>query len=223
MKYFVFTLDDGVTFDKDVIAFFKEQGIKATFNLNSGLQDYVWYKNGVEIKRNNFINEPHIYDGFEVSSHTLTHPNLIECPDDEIIRQVEGDIKYLRWLFKRDDISSFAVPFSDFNEHIIDLIKNHTSATNIRVDEIDESFKIPTDQYHIKPTAYDLNRAKELLPKFIKNRKKSSVFIFAGHSYDFFTDYTFDEFKEFVMMVKKTGVIFITMKELENLIKNGLD
>ena len=116
----------------------------------------------------------------------------------------------------RDDISSFAIPFSDFNEHIIELIKNHTSATNIRIDEIDESFKIPTDQYHIKPTAYDLNRAKELFPKFIKTRRKSSVFIFAGHSYDFYVNNTFDKLEELLNKISshQEDIKVVTMSEM---------
>ena len=43
MKYFVFTVDDGTIFDKKVIAIFNKYGIKATFNLNTGLQDFVWF------------------------------------------------------------------------------------------------------------------------------------------------------------------------------------
>ena len=32
-----------------------------------------------------------LYQGHEVAVHTLTHPNLTGCSDEEIIRQVEQD------------------------------------------------------------------------------------------------------------------------------------
>ena len=53
MKYFVFAIDDGTIFDKKVIEIFNRYGISATFNLNSGLQGFVWYKDHLAVARLN--------------------------------------------------------------------------------------------------------------------------------------------------------------------------
>ena len=220
-KYFIFSIDDGTVFDKNVIELFNEYGIKGTFNLNSNLQNYSWWSGSFEVRRHDLLSNYHLYDGHEVASHSLTHPTLLECPKEEIIRQVEGDLRYLRWIFKDESISGFAVPFSDYNEEVIDIIKNNTSATNIVLPTCDESFSFPSDVYHIKPTTITLERASYLLDKFIKCRKKEALFIYCGHSYDFFLDGTFDLFKEFVKKLANTkNIEVITMHGLEKLMKD---
>ena len=51
MKYFIFSIDDGTIYDKKVIEIFNKYNIKGTFNLNSGLDDFVWYLNDKPIER----------------------------------------------------------------------------------------------------------------------------------------------------------------------------
>ena len=76
MKYFIFSIDDGTVFDKQVIDIFNRYHIKATFNLNSGLGNFVWENQGIPIKRFDLEKDYQIYEGHEVASHTLTHPHL---------------------------------------------------------------------------------------------------------------------------------------------------
>lgn len=211
MKYIIFSLDDGTIYDKDVIALFNKYHIRGTFNLNSNLPEYTWYTStNKAIYRPNLINNIHLYDNHEIASHTLTHPNLTQCDDNEILRQVNGDITYLKWIFRRDDIVGFAIPFSDYNEHIIKLIKNNTDVSYIRLPEIDESFTFPKDQYHIKVTALNIDRANELLDRFLKSRKKDLLFLYAGHSYDFYLDNSFDKLESFLKRISSNEKVNIT-------------
>ena len=53
MKYFIFSIDDGTVYDKKVIEIFNKYNIKATFNLNSGLDNFVWYLGEKPIHRLN--------------------------------------------------------------------------------------------------------------------------------------------------------------------------
>ena len=219
-KYLVFSIDDGTIYDKDVISLFNKYGIRGTFNINSNLANYTWYYNdSVPITRLDFMSNYELYKNHEVASHTLDHIHLTSVDRKEIIRQVNGDLTYLKWLFKRNEISSFAMPFSDNNEWVNNIIKEHTNVSNIRVSEIDESFNPPSDRYFIKITSLDINRALELFPKFLKSRKKISVFIYAGHSYDFYLNNTFTKLEEFLKLIKAHKEIeVITMKELVNTI-----
>ena len=101
MKYFIFSIDDGTIYDRKVIEIFNKYHIKGTFNLNSGLSDFVWYLNGRPIERLDFKNYRSIYDGHEVASHSSTHPHLTMCPGEVIVKEVGEDIDNLERIFNR--------------------------------------------------------------------------------------------------------------------------
>ena len=42
-KILIFSFDDGTIYDKRFVDLLNRYGLKATFNLNSGLEDYVWH------------------------------------------------------------------------------------------------------------------------------------------------------------------------------------
>ena len=95
MKAITFSYDDGVTQDIRLIEMFNKYNIKGTFNLNSGLlgREGMLPIEGKEIShvKNKPEDVKHIYDGHEVAVHTLTHPNLVNVSDEEVLRQVEED------------------------------------------------------------------------------------------------------------------------------------
>ena len=216
-KIFVFSFDDGTVHDIKMISIFNKYGLKGTFNLNSGLANFVWYNNGVAIYRLDLNEYKYIYDGHEVASHSLTHTHMMGSDSEHVIYEVKQDIKNLEMIFHRK-ITSFAFPFSDFSQREIDLIKNNNDLTNIRVSEIDESFRYPEDVYHIPFTAMDLNRATELFKAFKK--LDEGLFIFAGHSYDFYMNDSFDQLEEFVKELSKCKDIEVmTMQEMIEYIK----
>ena len=94
-KAITFSYDDGVTQDIRLIELLNKYDLKCTFNLNSELLG----KKGILNRNNQCISHykihtedvKHIYEGHEVAVHTLTHPNLTQCDDKEVIRQVETD------------------------------------------------------------------------------------------------------------------------------------
>lgn len=216
MKYFVFSIDDGTIFDRTIIDLFNKYHIKGTFNLNSGLPHFVWYYNNeIPIERPDLHEVIHLYDGHEVATHTLTHPYLDQCPDEIVIKEVNEDIRNLENIFQRK-INSFATPFHTSGEREIELIKNSCPITNIRISEIDESFQLPIDQYHIRITALEINHALELFERFIKD-DNAQVFIYAGHSYDFYVNNSFDKLEELVKKItSRNDIIVLTMGEFVN-------
>jgi len=214
MKYFVFSIDDGTIYDETTIEIFNRYGIKGTFNLNSGLQDFVWYLGDLPIRRLPLYEYRSLYDGHEVASHTLTHPYLDQCPDDVVVREVSEDINNLEAIFEHE-VTSFATPFETCGDREVWLISNYTKATNIRLSEIDELFKKPSDPYHIKVTALDINRALELIQDFI-NDDNAELFVYAGHSYDFYVENTFNLLEELVKILvnNKDSIKVTTMQEM---------
>lgn len=217
MKYFIFSIDDGTIYDKKVVDIFNRFGVKGTFNLNSGLDDFVWYKDESPIRRLVLKDNVHLYDGHEIASHSLTHPHLTMCPGEEIVRQVGEDITNLKAIFNRD-VYSFAFPFEDSDERCVDIIKHLHNIKCIRHSQIDQSFKYPKDLYHIKITSLDVNEAVALVDNFIEN-EEAELFVFVSHAYDFEVNQTYDKLEELCQKVTSNNDIkVITMSELARVI-----
>ena len=220
MKYLVFSIDDGTVFDKKSIEIFDKYGVHATFNLNSGMDDFVWYFNDeIPIRRLVLKDNVALYKNHEVASHSLTHPYLDSCDEQEVIRQVNEDINNLENIFHRK-ITSFATPFRTSGNRETDIIKNNCPVNNIRISCVDESMEVPSDLYNIKITALDINRAFGLLPEFLN--RKEGVFIYAGHSYDFEVKTSFERLEEFIKEVlKHDDIKIVTMSELVDILKKS--
>ena len=182
MKKFVFAIDDGTVFDPKVIEIFNRYGISATFNLNSGLQGFVWFKDHLEVRRLRLEENKSIYDGHEVASHSLTHPYLTSLSDEDVYREVKEDIDNLRSIF-HCDIQTFSFPFDSFDERAINIIKN-LGITHVILPVIDDSFHYPVDTFHIKVTSWDIDDALKKVQRFIED-EQAELFIYLSHSYDY--------------------------------------
>ena len=218
MKYFIFSIDDGTIYDKKVIEIFNRYGIKGTFNLNSGLDGFVWYLNGRPIERLYLKENPSLYDSHEVASHSLTHPHMTMCPGEIIVKEVGEDIVNLETIFNRE-VYTFAFPFEDSDERCVDIIKHLHNIKVIRHSEIDQSFKFPEDLLHIKITSLDVNEALWLVDQFIED-DEAELFTFVSHAYDFEVNETYDKLEELCQKLKANkNIKVITMSELTKKIR----
>ena len=101
-KALTFSYDDGVTQDHRLAALFRRYGMKATFNVNSGVLGKAGHlvREGVTVTHNKVPPEEvrTLYDGFEVAVHTLTHPDMSRLTDEEARREIMEDRKNLEAL-----------------------------------------------------------------------------------------------------------------------------
>ena len=214
MKYFIFSIDDGTIYDCKIIEIFNKYNIKGTFNLNSGLDDFVWYLGDHPIRRLKLNENFKLYDGHEVASHSLTHPHLTMCPGEDIVKEVGEDISNLERIFDRP-VHTFAFPFEDSDERCISIIKHLHNIEVIRLSEIDTSYQLPNDLYHVKITSLDINDAINRFDEFLKN-KDSKLFVFVSHAYDFEVNQTYDKLEMLCRLVSENKSIKnITMSELK--------
>ena len=214
MKYFVFAIDDGTIYDTKVIDIFNRYKIRATFNLNSGLQDYVWYKGDLPVRRLDLCKYKDIYKNHEVASHSLTHPFLTNMPDDAVYHEVKEDVDNIERIFARKVIS-FSFPFDGFDERTINIIKS-VDITHIILPEIDDSFKLPYDTCHIKVTSLNIDDALEKFERFIKD-KDAELFVYLSHSYDYEFDDSYDKLEKLCQLVKsQKDIKTITIGEIDN-------
>ena len=184
MKIVSLSFDDGTIYDLRFIELLNKYNIRATLNLNSKLDNFVWYFGDTPIERLKLNEVVEKYDGHEVCSHSLTHPYFSSLSKEEIIRQVKEDCENLSKIFNRD-INAFAFPFHDQTEEHIQILKENLNLNYIRYSYFEESY-LPKDRYHIPLNAlYNDNDLYEKLKKFKNNDLDNSLFVIAGHSYEF--------------------------------------
>lgn len=205
-KAITFSYDDGTTQDIRLIELLNKYGLKCTFNINSGLlgSDKMLVRDGMRISHYKIA--PHrlreVYEGHEVAVHTLTHPKLISCSDDEIVRQVEDDRIALEEMVGYE-IRGMAYPAgsSFVDKRVEDVIKDRTKILYARGTVCSHSFDIPTYLYHFKPTVYhlDFDKMIELGKEFLSmTPDEPKLFYVWGHTfemdYDSLNWYRLEEF-----------------------------
>ena len=223
MKYLTFSYDDGVTQDIRLIELFNKYGMKATFNINSGLlgKPGELVREGVNVLHNkvNPADVKHIYAGHEVASHTLTHPLLPQLGEHEIIKQVEEDRLKLSEL-SGYEVVGFAYPGGgvNYDSRVAQIIQANTKIKYCRTTVSSHSFSRQDNLYEFKPTVYhhrEMDKLFTLGEEFLAlTPTDDAVFYVWGHAYEFDIHNTWGQFEEFLqMMSARTDVIYATNKE----------
>ena len=206
-KALTFSYDDGVTQDIRLIEIFNKYGIKATFNLNSGLLG----KTGELLRNGVYVNHTKIkpqevkavYEGHEVAVHTVTHPRLDGMEEEEIIRQVEKDKEALSALAGYE-VKGMAYPGCAPDARVIETVRSKTTVRYARSTSVTYNFEPPEDMLNYCGTIYhhnDWDKLFETGEKFLALEAGTPQIMYVwGHSYEFdiFPDRwkRFDEFCE---------------------------
>ena len=224
LKAVTFSYDDAVTQDIRLIELLNKYGLKCTFNINSELlsQKGMLMRGGQHIAHYKVHTDDvkSVYDGHEVAVHTLTHPNLTECSDSEIIRQVETDRQNLSAIVGYE-VVGMAYPCGGVNnnDHVAEIIKNNTGVKYSRTITSNESFDIQENLYRFNPSVYHLNFDKmmELGRKFVELKTETpKIFYIWGHSYemDFESDYWVKLEEFFKLISGRDDIFYGTNKEV---------
>ena len=212
MKIVSLSFDDGTIYDLRFIELLNKYNLKATLNLNSELNEFIWYYGDKPIKRLNLKEVKELFSGHEVASHSLTHPYFHSLPRNEVIRQVKQDIENLSSIFETK-IEGFAFPFCDQTEENIQTVKDNVELSYIRYSHFNYN-GIHKDRYHIHINAlYDDELIYEKLENF-KMSEDENLFVIAGHSYEFEVKNDWDKIERLLKYLKSTDeLIVLTLKE----------
>lgn len=224
MKAVTFSYDDGITQDIRLIELLNKYNLKCTFNLNSEnlAKKGILIRNGLRIAHYKIHPEDvkSVYEGHEVAVHTLTHPNLTQCDDNEVIRQVEQDRLNLSELVGYE-VVGMAYPCGGVNnnDHVAELIKNHTGVKYSRTITTNDSFDPQENLLRFNPTVYhlDFDKMMKLGEEFIELKPKTpKVFYIWGHSYemDYGADYWVKLEEFFKLISNKDDIFYGTNKEV---------
>ena len=223
MKILTFSYDDGITQDIRLAELFHKYGMKATFNVNSGLlgRERELTRQGVTFRHDKVKPEDvkHVYAGHEVAAHSLTHPHLPEISDEEIIRQVEEDRLALSELCGYE-VVGFAYPGGgvNYNSHVAEVIRKNTGVRYARTTLASGDFARQEDLFEFKPTVHhypDWDKVFALGEQFLAlPADADALFYVWGHGYELDIAKDWDRFEEFLqMMANKKDVHYLTNKD----------
>lgn len=224
LKAITFSYDDGVTQDIRLIELLNKYGLKCTFNLNSELLG----EKGILRRENQRIvhykihpdDVKSVYEGHEVAVHTLTHPNLTQLDDAQIIRQVEQDRLNLSELVGYEVIG-MAYPCGGVNndDRTAKIIQENTGVKYSRTITCNNSFSLQDNLYRFNPSAYhlDFDNLMSLGQQFVDLEAKTpQIFYVWGHSYemDYRPDYWIRLEEFFKLVSNRSDIFYGTNKEV---------
>lgn len=213
-KAITFSFDDGIKQDIRLIEIFNKYNLKATFHLNSELLGQGNKSAAGDVK--------YIYEGHEVSGHTLTHPRLTDIEDDlEIIRQVEQDRIRLSEIVGYE-VCGMAYPGGgeNGNTRVAKLIRENTGVKYARVGATNNQFDIQDDLllYQASVDVYnEEDKLFDLAERFLNLAPtEPSIFSLRGHAYEFDRDpSSWDRFDELCAFISgKSDIFYGTLKDV---------
>lgn len=221
-KAITFSFDDGVTQDIRLVQILNKYGLKATFNLNSGLFGNVrnLERNGRVITHNKIKSEEvkSLYAGHEIAVHTVNHPTLVGLPEEQIVYEVEEDRKALEKLCGYP-IVGMAYPNGPNDDRVAEIIKNNSPIKYSRTVTSTYSFKIQKENLlRYNPTVYYIEDCfEEIVDKFLANDSEEDQLLYIwGHSYEMDAEYiSWEKFERICQkLAGKENVFYGTNKEV---------
>ena len=215
-KAITFSFDDGVLQDVKLIEIFNKYGLKGTFNLNSGAfgAPNTYNAFGRDICRDRLKEDEvkDIYEGHEVAVHTLTHPNLTEQTDEEVIRQVDEDRKNLERIFGYP-IVGMAYPCGGVNNdaRVAAIIRENTPIRYARTITSTFTFGLQKDNLlQFNATAHFLNaKLEEVVDEFLSMETDEPKLLYIwGHSYELDAHQKWEWFDAFCQKISGRADIF---------------
>jgi peptidoglycan/xylan/chitin deacetylase (PgdA/CDA1 family) len=213
MKALTLSYDDGVEQDRKLLEILNRYGIKATFNLNSGIQSGAncWNNDGIIIRRLNIQTLPELYAGHEIAGHSLTHPQLETLDEETVSNELGQDKLNLERIFNTQ-IYGMAYPFGTYNEAVINAVRR-SGLRYARGVQCTRSFDIGQELLTFQPTAHHNDASlMELGETFIKLKPATpQIFYLFGHSYEFDIDNNWNLINDFCrLMAGRDDIYYAT-------------
>ncbi|MBE6656636.1 MAG: polysaccharide deacetylase [Ruminococcaceae bacterium] len=216
---------DGVVQDIRLIDIFNKNGLKATFNINSGLylpEDVTREKFRGRLKRSEAIA---LYkdSGHEVAVHGLEHKFLSKLKPTEMIHEVLEDRRRIEEDFGVIT-RGMTYAYSDYSTEAIEVLKQ-CGIVYSRAVASTLSFAFPSNFWAIQPTCHHANdKLMELADKFVNTAPRypsgNWLFYVWGHSYEFDDRDNWDVIERFAEYIGgKEDIWYATNIELHDYVR----
>ncbi|MCR5848272.1 MAG: polysaccharide deacetylase family protein [Lachnospiraceae bacterium] len=211
-----FSFDDNQDHDKRLIEIFNKNGLKGTFNVNSGTLSVTADRNpdgNIYITKEEF---KEVYKGHEVAVHGVNHKYIANLTDSMIVNEFLEDRKALEEL-TGTLVEGAAYAFGWHNEHIMNILKTVGIKYSRGVDST-YGFFPPQDFLDWRPTCHQafeniMQLGKDFLdcPGYIE----LPLMYVWGHSYEFGRSGNWDDITKFCeMMGGKDFIWYATNMEI---------
>ena len=201
-KALTLSYDDGVEQDIRLMKILDKNGIKCTFNINTGLfaKEGTVYPEGQVHRRMTEKQVVELYSGsgHEVAVHALTHPWLEQLPEAAVTKEVSEDRANIEKLFGKIT-RGMAYPFGTYSDSVVKCLEA-CGIVYSRTTRATEDFRIPHDWLRLQPTCHHgCPRLSELADKFVNETPNRSPWLFYlwGHSYEFDGDNNWELIENF--------------------------
>lgn len=189
-KVLTLSYDDGVVQDIRLVGILNKYGIKATFNVNSGMyipEDKVreQFRGRMKLSEAQAL---YINSGHEVAVHGLNHPRLEQLSTPEILTEVLEDRNNLENQFG-GIIRGMAYPYGTYNDSTVQAL-GMCGICYSRTVKTTESLSLPQNWLIWDPTCHHNNpKLMDLAAKFAdtqpRHKRDNWLFYLWGHSYEF--------------------------------------
>lgn len=194
-KFFTMSYDDGVVQDLKLMKILDDYGLKATFNINSGLlgkEEYLEI-DGKKIEHcvipeNNLCAN---YSRHEIAAHGATHAHLETLSHGDIVREITQDRIKLATIVGYE-INGFAYPYGypldPSDKSMADIVRKECNLAYARTTTCTGTFAMPKDRFLWNPTCHHSNpELPELIDKFLSTEPTNGDMLLYiwGHSYEF--------------------------------------
>lgn len=217
-KALTFSYDDGIEQDRKLVEIFNKYGMKATFNLNTGIQtpESNFEIEGVYINRMKQEGLEELYRGHEIATHGLTHAASTGMTKEQLDKEFLTDMSNIERIYGTYPVG-MAYAYGCVDDEVVKYLKS-IGIKYGRTVEASHSFEIPKEPLKLKATCHhDDDMLFELAEKFLKAEPKENeqmLFYVWGHSYEFDVNNNWDRIEEFCkMMSGKADIFYGTNRE----------
>lgn len=217
-KALTFSYDDGIEQDRKLVEIFNKYGMKATFNLNTGIQtpESNFEIEGVYINRMKQEGLEELYRGHEIATHGLTHAAPTGMTKEQLDKEFLTDMSNIERIYGTYPVG-MAYAYGCVDDEVVKYLKS-IGIKYGRTVEASHSFEIPKEPLKLKATCHhDDDMLFEFAEKFLKAEPKENeqmLFYVWGHSYEFDVNNNWDRIEEFCkMMSGKADIFYGTNRE----------
>jgi peptidoglycan-N-acetylglucosamine deacetylase len=187
--------DDGIVSDIRLIDILCRYQAKATFCLNPGLyqenRSFGWIHENREVRHLGIHELVDVYSGFEICSHSMTHPCLTDLSVDQLYWELRTSKQVLENIFQKP-VSGFCYPFNVYNDFVKDSVRS-AGYKLARGNRHLEDVYPPIDPLEFHPCCHFCDQ--DFWRKYDRCKKRDNVFFFWGHSYELLDEVMWKNFE----------------------------
>ncbi len=187
--------DDGTAGDRRLVDILNRNGLKGTFNLNSGR---LFRPPDAPPPRRAAIAAEEVatlYRGHEVACHSATHPSLDRLPPEAVRAEIVADRRALESLVGYP-VKGLALPFGSHTPAVLHMLRA-CGIVYARPTGAVAHFGPPPDFMEWTPTCHHKANLAERWSAFRAQTRPDKLFYLWGHSYEFDDDRNWELIEQF--------------------------